>query len=750
MIRPSARLNLFPRALLFLLGMAGVAVPLPVLAAASSVAAPTTSWRDATTPKEDELTQILSTLHGAEAPEQARLRAGAERIGENLTKREADRQTQIDEAEKELQEHLDKADEPGLSVQKRDAELAHALRLLVRLQTLSREPDRFTEQARVGRIIRSAEAAARAAEERADWLMANELFFRLNVLLDSQRAYEEDVNRLNERLSMIRLYNPERFWELRNERRLLDGEDALPRYNPTGDSYEDKIRPISRRMVERAVQLAAFRHVEGTGLREMLISGLESVETFATTTDLQKTFSGLSDDEARENFLNAIRSRKDRLAKSPREPEMRELDTTLAEVLDTNRYTIRVAPQALLHEFGNGAMSALDQFSSIIWPDEVKRFERSTRGSFVGVGIQIELDELQNIRVVTPLEGTPAQRQGIRAGDLIKKVDGEPTVGFTLDQAVEVITGTQGSKVTLTVERGEGDEKRDIDFTIVRQTIDLPTVKGWRKTGPADEDWDWFVDPESGIGYIRISSFAENTTDMFDKAVADMRKTGLKGLILDLRFNPGGLLDQAVSISNRFVAEGLIVKTEDARGRVNSREWARALPASRRIDDIPVMVLINEGSASASEIVSGAIQAHAHEGEIRALVIGQRTYGKGSVQNVSSLSATGSAAMRLTTQYYSLESNRIIHRKPGSTEWGVDPDITVEMLPDQIVEAARIRRDADVRELDENGKLVSREDAPDPDELIAKGVDLQLEAALIVLQNEIAGGKLTAMTPDKP
>lgn len=750
MIRSTDRKPISSRAALFLLGLVGVALPLPVLASVASDATPTDSWRDATTPKEDELTRILSTLHRVEAPEQARLRAGAERIGENLTRREADRQTQIDEAEKELEEHLEKAEDAGLSVQERDAELAHALRLLVRLQTLSREPERFTEQARVGRVIRMAEAAARAAEDRSDWLMANELFFRLNVLLDSQRAYEDDVDRLNERLSMIRLYNPERFWELRNERRLLDGEDPLPAYNPTGDSYEDKIRPISRRMVERAVQLAAFRHVEGTGLREMLISGLESVETFATTTDLREAFSGLGAEEARENFLSAIRARKERLATSPREPEMRELDTTLAEVLDTNRYTIRVPPQALLHEFGNGAMSALDQFSSIIWPDEVKRFERSTRGSFVGVGIQIELDELQNIRVVTPLEGTPAQRQGIRAGDLIKKVDGEPTVGFTLDQAVEVITGTQGSSVTLTVERGEGDDKRDIDFTIVRQTIDLPTVKGWRKTGPADEDWDWFVDRESGIGYIRISSFAENTTDMFDKAIADMRETGLNGLILDLRFNPGGLLDQAVSISNRFVPEGLIVKTEDARGRVNSREWARSLPASKRVDDVPVVVLINEGSASASEIVSGAIQAHAHDGDLRAVVVGQRTYGKGSVQNVSALSATGAAAMRLTTQYYSLESDRIIHRKPGATEWGVDPDINVEMLPDQIVEAARIRRDADVRELDETGNLVQREDAPDPDELITKGVDLQLETALIVLQNEIAGGKMTAMTPGKP
>ncbi|MEM7756077.1 MAG: S41 family peptidase [Planctomycetota bacterium] len=743
----SQRIHAFSRGL----GLCLSALALVAVVTGPARADDTQAWRDATTAREGELANLLSSFatdQGVPNPEALQTVAGP--LGQSLRDREAARDEQIAEAEEELEEHLDAAADRGKPRAERDIELAHGLRLLVRLQTLDRDPEAFTRRPDVGDVVRQAELAARDAEDRGDWLIANELFYRLSVLLDDDRAYESDVDRLNERLAMIRLYAPERFWQLRNERRLIEGEDELPPYNATGDSFEGKVRPITRRMVERAVQLAAFRHVEGRSLRDMLIGGLESVETFVTTEDLADAFSGLKDEEARETFLRALRARKDKIASNPREPETRELDATISDLLDTNRYTIRVMPQALLHEFGNGTMSALDQFSGIIWPDEVKRFERSTRGEFIGVGIQIQLDELQNIRVVTPLEGTPAQRIGVRSGDVIKKVNGDSTVGFTLDQAVEVITGKADTDVTLTLERGEDDEKQTLDFTITRKKIDLPTVKGWEKTGPADEDWNWFVDQEAGIGYLRITNFAENTTRSFDDAVEAMRAQGLNGLVLDLRFNPGGLLDQAVSISNRFVQNGLIVQTQDARGRVQSREWARRMPKSRRLDDIPVVVLINEGSASASEIVSGAIQSHAQNGEIQAVVIGQRSYGKGSVQNVSSLSPTGSAAMRLTTQYYSVGNGRVIHRKPGSEQWGVDPDITVEMLPDQIVEAATVRRNADVRELDENGELVKRDDAQNPNDLITEGIDLQLGAALMVLKGQRLGGHIAALDTDKP
>ena len=242
------------------------------------------------------------------------------------------------------------------------------------------------------------------------------------------------------------------------------------------------------------------------------------------------------------------------------------------------------------------------------------------------------------------------------------------------------------------------------------------------------------VDADNGIGYVRLTQFAPETTADFDKAIAEMRAsaTGLNGLVLDLRFTPGGLLDQAVEISNRFIPEGLIVQTVDADGAITDQHAARRGRAS--VADIPVVVLINEGSASASEIVSGAVRHYADAGEIAALLVGERSFGKGSVQNVWSLSGNRTA-QKLTTQYYTMPSGRIIHRKPGSAEWGVDPNLTVDMLPEQTVEALTLRMAADVITLDQNGDVIAPDEPrPDPSKLFTTGADLQLQTAVVLLQ----------------
>lgn len=686
------------------------------------------------------------------------LRDTAGRYEQSLAKREADRAEKLSEVNGKLNEQLAKADE-ARGLVKRAIALADSMRSAVEMQILSTDKSAFMADPRIARLIRDAESTAREAESAGEWLLSNELFARLSALLEDEGAYRKDVERLGRRLSMIRLYAPEKFRELFATHRERRGEDPPPPYNPYGDSYEEKLAPITSRVVERALQHGAFKHVDlasegAMGL--MLVAGLDAVETLVTTSELASVLPGIADADARDEFLRFVRSHRETLLERDRNPRktvgLAELNLTLSRLLSVNRFTINLSEQALLHEFGNGAMSALDEYSAIIWPDEVKRFQRNTRGEFVGVGIQIEMDDFQNIRVVTPLEGTPAQRAGVQTGDLIKKVDGHSTVGFTLDQAVDVITGPRNTSVTLTVERGEGEAKREIDFVLERQRIELPTVRGWRKTGAGDEPeaWDWFVDRDTGVGYIRLTSFSDNTTTRFDQAVSAMRADGLKALILDLRFNPGGLLDEAVKISNRFVDDGIIVKTEDAAGSVRSREFARRLPRSQRLNDIPVAVLINEGSASASEIVSGAIQAKAHANpNASATVIGRRTFGKGSVQNVFSLTADNSAMMKLTTQYYKLRGDKIIHRRPGASEWGIEPDIEVEMLPDQIIEAARIRRDADVLALDERGNIIPDPNRPDPDRLLDVGGDLQLQTALVVLKSRVHSGALEMTKLDR-
>ena len=349
--------------------------------------------------------------------------------------------------------------------------------------------------------------------------------------------------------------------------------------------------------------------------------------------------------------------------------------------------------------------------------------------------MQIQYDELMRVKVVTPLEGTPAQRAGLHTDDIIIKVNGESTAGFTLDQAVDVITGPKNTKVSLTVEREVDGEKVEKDFDLIRMPIKLRSVKGWKRLGADEDDWDWFVDHKSGIGYVRLTQFTENTSSDLIRAVASMRKEGLNGLVLDLRFNPGGLLDQAVAVVGEFVTNGVVVTTENADGQRTGVEKTNG--SGGELADIPLAILINPGSASASEIVSGALQDYAGWGKIDAIVIGKRSFGKGSVQNAWPLPTRAQTILKVTTQYYRLPGGRLIHRRPGMTDWGIDPDYVVDMLPKQNAEAITIRRDADVLPLDENGNIIVSKDKPlaNPDDLLTKGIDLQLEAAIVLLKS---------------
>ncbi len=216
-----------------------------------------------------------------------------------------------------------------------------------------------------------------------------------------------------------------------------------------------------------------------------------------------------------------------------------------------------------------------------------------------------------------------------------------------------------------------------------------------------------------------------------------MQDQGLNGLVLDLRFNPGGLLDQAIKVVGEFVISEVVVTTEDADG--NPTEVLKA-HGSGKLSDIPVAILVNPGSASASEIVSGALQDYAAWGKLDAIVIGSRSFGKGSVQNAWPLRTAARSMLKVTTQYYRLPGGRLIHRRPGMTEWGIEPDLSVDMLPSQNVEAITLRRDADVLPLDDNGEIVvSDEPTANPDDLLLKGIDLQLEAAVVLLKSRTEG-----------
>ena len=650
------------------------------------------------------------------------------------------------------------ADEPEPA--EREKALMEGMSAAIAVHMLADEKEAVLREDAVKQLVAAADAQARKAEDDGRWYAAAEMFERLHALYEDEATYREDRQRQLKRLSLIALYAPERNHELRSERLVESGEDPLPEYNPAGESVSERLEDVEPLMLLYALVNADRHHVSGSKMRDLLVSGLKGVRLLAETNDMRGTYPQLENEQARSRFVEALASRAADIERAPAVTDQ-TLQQVVRDVQSWNRQTVNLPDALVLRVFGDGAMRALDEYTEIIWPFDVRQFERSTRGNFSGIGVSIQMNAEREIQVVTPLDGTPAQRAGVRAEDVITAVNGEKIFGISLNQAVDKITGPKGTPVDITVERGDGEDQEEITFTIVRDTVELKTVKGWERLDATEDNWDWMIDPVHGIGYIRLTGFTENTTEDFDKAIAEMRKHGLQGLILDLRFNRGGLLDQAVEITSRFVDYTkarrsfgqVVVSTRNDRTDGSSMPAEKLLRRDTPLPELPVVVLINEGSASASEIVSGAIQDYAEASASKAVVLGQTSYGKGSVQNVLPIDperrTSPRALMKLTTQYYVLPGGRMIHRVPGKIEHGVVPDFAVTMLPDQVAESLVLRQEADVLVLDEAGNPPAKEDRPDPDRLIAEGIDLQLHAALVLLQSQTKpSGAAAAMLPD--
>jgi len=314
-------------------------------------------------------------------------------------------------------------------------------------------------------------------------------------------------------------------------------------------------------------------------------------------------------------------------------------------------YVEEVDTKKLIYGAINGMLTALDPHSSFMPPDTYKEMKIETKGTFGGLGIEISIKD-GILTVISPIEDTPAFRAGVKAGDQILKIDDKFTKDLTIIDAVKRMRGEKGTKVTLTLMR-EGFE-RPKEFALVRDIIQVKSVK--------------FKNLDDGYGYIRIAQFQEKTSDDLQKALLSLNESNkgkMRGLVLDLRNDPGGLLDQAVKVSESFLEEGkLVVYTEgrekDAQMRFTSRKGDKQ-------PNYPIVVLINSGSASASEIVAGALQDHK-----RAVVMGVQSFGKGSVQTIIPLS--DNSGLRLTTARYFTPSGRSIQAK------GITPDIVVEKM----------------------------------------------------------------------
>jgi len=317
----------------------------------------------------------------------------------------------------------------------------------------------------------------------------------------------------------------------------------------------------------------------------------------------------------------------------------------------------------------NGMLAGLDPHSSYMDSKSFRDMQVQTRGEFGGLGIEVTMED-GLIKVVAPIDDTPAAKAGVMANDIITHLDDEPVQGLTLNQAVEKMRGPENTKIKLKIMRKGQDKPTEV--TITRARIQVRSVRS-RMEG-------------DDVGFIRVTQFNEQTTDGLKKAISDMTaQTGdkLKGYIIDLRNNPGGLLDQAISVSDAFLEKGEIVSTRGRNAEETQRFNARAGDLTK---GKPVIVLINGGSASASEIVAGALQDHR-----RATVIGTRSFGKGSVQTIIPL-GSGNGALRLTTARYFTPSGRSIQAK------GISPDIEVlQDVPDELKTRTDTRGEASLR-----------------------------------------------------
>jgi len=321
---------------------------------------------------------------------------------------------------------------------------------------------------------------------------------------------------------------------------------------------------------------------------------------------------------------------------------------TFNEILDIveKNYVEPVETKTLLEGAVSGMMRSLDPHSSYMTADMYKELEVETKGRFGGIGIEITIRK-DILTVVSPIEDTPAYRAGVKAGDAILQIDGKSTKNITIMEAVKKLRGPKGTDVTITIMREDNPKLQDIKIT--RDIIQIRSVRSKVL--------------EDGIGYVRVSSFQERTADDLGKALTDVegKAKPLKGLVLDLRNNPGGLLNQAVQVSDLFLKKGTIVST---RGRVKSVESSAAARDDGNEPTCAIVVLVNEGTASAAEIVAGALQDNG-----RALVLGTQTFGKGSVQTVIPLD--DGSALKLTTAKYYTPKGRSIQAE------GIQPDIVV-------------------------------------------------------------------------
>lgn len=573
----------------------------------------------------------------------------------------------------------------------------------------------------VQRVIIQMKTDAEKLLEGGKWLDAYaHCYYWLPTLYPDDKGYEKKADELSE-LSQIELS-------------LQDSS-----CNETAAERYEGIQP---EMVNRTFQLLESSYITEIDYREMAEKAVIRLELLGKV--LEKTNEKLAWSASKDAVgiwykgIAAIRAGLQNEADESGDGKAETAERILDEAIALNSVSLELPEEVIIAHFAEAALASLDPFTTLVWPWSVKDFEKSLTQQFTGIGIEIS-NNSGSLTVMSLLPDKPAYKSGqIDAGDEILAVDGELTRDMTITCAVQKITGPKGTKVTLTMRRPSTDEKWDV--TITRDKIVVAPLRGWIRD--TQGEWDYVIDPENRIGYMRLTAFTESSGPDIDEVLRKLEMDGLNGLILDLRYNSGGYLQAAADVVDLFVNEGVIVKSTPRYGLATYEIAHR----SGTHPDFPLVVLMNGSSASASEIVAGALQDEKYK---RATLVGDRTYGKGSVQVVTPSSGGGSQ-LKYTIAYYHLPSNQPVKNryqmeKIGSEDWGIAPDVPVKLKSNEIQAMLDIQRDNDVlfrTDHEENGGELKRHTLQE-----TLQTDPQLSIGLLIVQGKLmARGESVMLT----
>ncbi|MHC4131626.1 MAG: S41 family peptidase [Planctomycetota bacterium] len=653
----------------------------------------------------------------AEAAQIVQLEQIVHEYQEMQNKHQSNRKISYQEQLKKLNKLENKKDTPDANDVNDSNDLISVLSIIAQAAEFANEEQKtqLLSMPFVTETLEKAKSKATEYEKEGKWLDAySECYAWLRAIYENNQEYSDYGDKLLDKANV----------------------EASFRDSPC-ETTQDRYRGVRRSMFERAVEALNFNYVSiSIDYRQMMRRGIERCKLLA---DIARSPSAEDANSTVENGCLPKDHQKLAAWTVAMDGLLYEIDTLATgmskdkfldffdKVLSLNKSTAEFPETILVAQFSEATLSALDPYTVMIWPKQKEDFDKLMTNEFTGIGIEISKQKGW-LTVASLLPDTPAYRSGLDAGDIIEAVEGETTKNMSLTCAVRRITGPAGTDVELTV-RSPGDEKTR-DIVIIRDKIVVPTIRGWKRTKQGK--WLYMVDEINKIGYIRLTSFSEKTTNDLEKALVDLEAKGLKGLILDLRSNTGGLLTSAIDITDKFISKGLIVSTRPRYGM-----WTYASAKEKNTHpNYPLVVLINSISASASEIVAGSLQDPMHK---RAILVGERTHGKGSVQGITSY-PEGGAQLKYTMAYYHLPSGKKVEsqgeaKKDQRKDWGVGPDVEVKLNIEELRKLLKVQRDNDV---------LVRADHQEQDDDTTKhtiedtlAVDRQLAIGLLVTKSQL-------------